>query len=218
MDNALVYIDDILLFSPDIDSHYNLLSYFHDLVKSYGIMLAEKKMIIGVTDIDFLGMHISKGQYQLQPHIATQLDHFPDENLTFKQVQQFLGIVNYMAEFIHDLVKLRNPLTNQLRKNAPPWSQACTEAVKKLKSLTKNLPPLKIPTMGKRILQTDASDKFWGAVLLEEKNGKRQICGYKSGAFENGEMHYHSTYKEILAVKRGIETIPISFDRTTLSH
>ena len=86
MDNALVYIDDILLFSPDINSYYNLLSKFHDLVKSYGIMLAEKKMIIGETNINFLGMHISKGQYQLQPHITTQLDHFLYENQTFKQV------------------------------------------------------------------------------------------------------------------------------------
>lgn len=168
-------------------------------------MLAEKKMIIGETKIDFLGMHISEGQYQLQPHIATQLDHFPDANLTFKQVQQFLGIVNYMADFIHDLVKYRTPLTKQLRKDAPPWNQTCTNAVKKLKALTKNLPSLKIPSTGKRILQTDASDTFWGAVLLEEENGKRQLCGYKSGAFKSGELHYHSTYKEILALKRGIE-------------
>ena len=110
-----------------------------------------------------------------------------------------------MAEFIHDLLKLRTPLTNKLRKDVPPWSQACTHAVKKLKSLIKNLPPLKIPSMGKRIIQTDVSDKFWGAVLLEEENGKRQICGYKSGAFKSRETHYHSTYNKILAVKRGIE-------------
>ncbi|KAK1382556.1 hypothetical protein POM88_020291 [Heracleum sosnowskyi] len=120
MDNALIYIDDILLFSPDIDSHHSLLTDFHSLVKSYGIMLAEKKMIIGVTYIEFLGMHISEGQYHLQPHIATQLEHFPDENLTFKQVQEFLGIINYMADFIHDLAKYRTPLTDQLKKNASP--------------------------------------------------------------------------------------------------
>ena len=31
------------------------------------------------------------------------------------------------------------------------------------------------------------------------------ICGYKSGAFKPSELHYHSTFKEILAVKHGIE-------------
>lgn len=188
MDSALVYIDDILLFSPDIDSHHDFLSKFHDLVQGYGIMLSERKMVIGETTIDFLGMHLSQGQYQLQPHIASQLDNFRDENLAFKQIQQFFGIVNYMAEFIHDLSGYCTPLTKQLKKNAPPWNQSCTNAVKQLKSLTKTLPPLKIPSTGKRVLQTDASDLFWGAVLLEGQDGKRHICGYKSVSFKNGEF------------------------------
>ncbi|KAK1392713.1 Acid phosphatase [Heracleum sosnowskyi] len=128
-------------------------------------MLAERKMIIGEIYIEFLGMCISKGQYQLQPHIATQLDHFSDENLTFKQVQQFLGIVNYMAEFILDLVKYMTPLTNQLKKDAPSWNQACTDVIKVLNK-----------ELQERESFTDASDKFWGAVLFEEENGKRQIC------------------------------------------
>ena len=40
---------------------------------------------------------------------------------------------------------------------------------------------------------------------VEEVDGKRSICGYKSGAFKPSELHYDSTFKEILAVKRGIE-------------
>ncbi|ESQ51075.1 hypothetical protein EUTSA_v10023188mg, partial [Eutrema salsugineum] len=117
--NALVNIDDILLFSSDIDSHTRLLEKFHKIVQQYGIMLSEKKMAIGETEIDFLGMHISKGQYHLQPHIATQLNKFPDDKLSFKQVQQFLGVVNYMAEFIHGLAKYRSILSTQLKKDAP---------------------------------------------------------------------------------------------------
>ncbi|CAE6074580.1 unnamed protein product [Arabidopsis arenosa] len=183
--NALVYIDDILLFSSDIDSHTALLAKFHNIVQQYGVMLSEKKMAIGETEIDFLGMHISQGEYHLQPHIATQLDEFPDENLSFKQVQQFLGIVNYMSEFIHGLAKHRSILSAQLKKNAPTWDKKCTEAVKELKRISKTLPALKIPSKGKRILQTDASDFYWEAVLLEEdEKGKRHICGYKSGVFK----------------------------------
>lgn len=69
------------------------------------------------------------------------------------------------------------------------------------------MPPLKIPASSeKRILQTDASDECWAAVLLVQSNsGKREICGYKSGTFRASKHHYHSTFKEILAVKRGIE-------------
>lgn len=94
LSSALVYIDNILLFSQDIESHAVLLQKFHSIVQTHGIMLLEKKMLLAQPEIDFLGMHISRGQYTLQPHITTQLEHFADENLTVKQVQQFLGIVN----------------------------------------------------------------------------------------------------------------------------
>ena len=54
-------------------------------------------------------------------------------------------------------------------------------------------------------MQTDVSDEYWAVALFEEINGKRNICGYKSGAFKPSKLHYHSTFKEILAVKHGIE-------------
>ena len=44
--NALIYVDDILLFSKDEESHEKLLTEFYNLVKSHGIMLSEKKMVM----------------------------------------------------------------------------------------------------------------------------------------------------------------------------
>ena len=74
--NALIYVDDILLFSKDEESHAKLLTEFYNLVKSQGIMLSEKKMVIGQSSIDFLGVNISNGKYILQPHIASSLAEF----------------------------------------------------------------------------------------------------------------------------------------------
>ena len=68
-----------------------------------------------------------------------------------------------------------------------------------------DLSPLKIPSIEKRILQTDVSHKHWGAVLYEQdEKGKRQICEYKSRMFKNSQFHHHSTFKELLAIKQGI--------------
>ena len=77
--NALIYVDDILLFSKDEESHEKLLTEFYNLVKSQGIMLFEKKMVIGKPSIDFLGVSILDGKYTLQPHIAVSLGEFPDK-------------------------------------------------------------------------------------------------------------------------------------------
>ncbi|GKC09723.1 putative reverse transcriptase domain, viral movement protein, partial [Tanacetum coccineum] len=157
--------------------------------------------------IQFLGMEISDGKYQPQPHVAQELLKFPDELSSQKMIQQFLGLVNYMADFLPKLSHHTALLFPMLKKNPPQWTSRQTEAVKAIKCLAEKMPPLKIPTsLEKIILQTDASDECWGAVLLvQDNNNKRHVCGYKSGTFKAFEQHYHSTFKEILAVKRGIE-------------
>ena len=91
-----------------------------------------------------------------------------------------------------------------VKKSPPEWNPIHTEVVQQLKKLAEKLPSLQIPGPGKRILQTDARDEYWAAALFEKVDGKRSICGYKSGAFKPSELHYHSTFKEILAVKHGI--------------
>ncbi|GKD18283.1 hypothetical protein Tco_1207441 [Tanacetum coccineum] len=69
LSNTLVYIDDILLFSPDEQSHAELLSKFYSLVAQYLIMLSEKKMEVGVTTIQFLGV---RTQYHFHFTIVTR--------------------------------------------------------------------------------------------------------------------------------------------------
>ncbi|KAL2499234.1 polyprotein [Abeliophyllum distichum] len=70
-----------------------------------------------------------------------------------------------------------------LKKNAPAWSEEQTKAIKEIKQKVHGLPALSIPTDGKRILQTDASDLYWAAVLLEEKNGYHFFIEMDMSAF-----------------------------------
>ena len=83
-----------------------------------------------------------------------------------------------------------------LKKDAPSWGAEQIEAVRILKEIAKNPPPLKIPREGKRILQTDASDRYWGTVLIEEIEGQKFYCGHASGQFKPAEVHYHTSFKK----------------------
>lgn len=65
LNNGLIYIDDILLFSPDQQAYLNLLQAFMNILQKYSIMLSRKKMLVATTEVDFLSMHISNGQYSL---------------------------------------------------------------------------------------------------------------------------------------------------------
>lgn len=78
-----------------------------------------------------------------------------------------------------------------------------------------DLPLLKIPSIGKRILQTDVSHRHWGAVLNEkDKKEIRQICGHKSGTAKDSQLHHHSTFEELLAIKLGI----LKFESHLIGH
>ncbi|KAL0289620.1 UNVERIFIED_CONTAM: polyprotein [Sesamum radiatum] len=159
-------------------------------------MLSDKKSFIGQPNIDFLGMKFVDGKYQPGPHITQELLKFPEENLTVKEIQQFLGIVNYIKDFIPQCSLYTSQLSKLLKKEPPPWGQAQTMALQKLKQVCQQPLPLKIPSTGHRILQTDASNEFWGAILIEEENGKKHFCGHASGQFKDSEKHYHAVYKE----------------------
>lgn len=112
--NALIYIDDILLYSPIEASHAQLLTEFHSIIQQYGVILSKKKMVIAQTSVDFLRRTIFDGKYQLQPYISQEILKFPNELTLVKQVQQFLCLVNYMADFIPKFSTYTAPLSNLL--------------------------------------------------------------------------------------------------------
>jgi len=70
--------------------------------------------------------------------------------------------------------------------------------------MCKNLPVLNLPNEeDDLILETDASNEHWSAVL-KIKEGEK-LCKYCSGSFNEAECNYPTMKKEILAVIRGIK-------------
>ncbi|KAH0729906.1 hypothetical protein KY289_001094 [Solanum tuberosum] len=126
-------------------------------------------------EIDFLGMHFAYGAYIPGPHVCEELVKFPDTNFTVKQLQQFLGVINYVRDFIPDVFTYISLLTKMLTKKAPAWGKDLDDAVCKIKNSSKEVKTLHIPSDGLKILQTDSSNEYWSAILLEEKDGQWKV-------------------------------------------
>ena len=74
--------------------------------------------------------------------------------------------------------------------------------VKRLKDICSNLFKLRLPNKNYNlILQTDASDKYWAAIL---KTDLGEICQYTSGTFNNNQINYEINEKELLVIIKGI--------------
>jgi hypothetical protein len=108
--------------------------------------------------------------------------------------------------------QLRQPLQAKLKKDTIwQWSKEDTDYVEKIKKAVKHLPPVHHPGPKEPlIIETDASDKYWGGILkAQPMEGPELICGYASGTFKTAEQNYHSNEKELLALINTIKRFQV---------
>ena len=90
--------------------------------------------------ISFLGLEIGNGKTELQSHISTKILEFPEKFENLKQIQTFLGLVNYARKFIPNLSKLVGPLYSKTTKNGQRhFNQEDIKLVKVIKEAVKKL-------------------------------------------------------------------------------
>ena len=102
-----VYIDDILVFSSDEETHGRHLEKMLRICKENGLVLSPSKMKIGVKEIDFLGSTIGNKRLKLQPHIIKKIADYPNEKLMEKSgLRAWLGMLNYVRQHVPKLGKI----------------------------------------------------------------------------------------------------------------
>ncbi|CAL5423187.1 unnamed protein product [Camellia sinensis] len=190
-DFIAVYIDDILVFSPDEKSHAKHIQSMLEICQRNGLILSPTKMKIAAVQMDFLGSTIGHGEIKLQAHIITRLAQFPDEKLKeTKGLRSWLGLLNYARSYIKDLGRLLSPLYSKVspngerRLNAQDW-----RLIREIKAHVQQLPNLAIPPEGcVIILETDGCMEGWGGICkwkkaLKDPRSTERICAYASGKF-----------------------------------
>uniref|UniRef100_A0A151UDX1 Enzymatic polyprotein n=1 Tax=Cajanus cajan TaxID=3821 RepID=A0A151UDX1_CAJCA len=175
---CLAYIDDILIFTKGSSKqHENDVSTVLLRIKEKGIVISEKKSKLLLQEIEFLGTIIkADGNVSLAPHIQEKIHLFPDELSDRKQIQRFLGCLNYVANegYLKQLALERKTLQRKLSDKTPwSWDNNDTKAVKSLKSKIQTLPQLYNPSYDDFIvIETDASKEVWAGCMRAILNGK----------------------------------------------
>lgn len=107
--------------------------------------MSAKKIKIFQTKIRFLGHDIYQGKIRPIDRAIAFADKFLDKIIDKKQLQRFLGSLNYIADFYKELAIDAAPLYKRLNKKPSEWSEECTKAVQKIKFKAKSLPCFNIP-------------------------------------------------------------------------
>ena len=200
-DIVLALLDDILVMGKDFESHMENLEKVFERFRQYGIKLKPVKCEF-CTKTTFLGRQVNgEGLAIGENYVLTIKEWKAPRNL--KEVEQFLGFVNYHRTFIKDLSRIAAPLTELTRKKPWKWGEEQQTAFEKLKSALQTTPVLAIPDKtGTFVLDTDASDKAIGAELIQIQNGQERVLSYGSFTLSPAQGRYCTSRKELLSVVR----------------
>lgn len=197
---VIAYIDDLLIFGKNQKEHdenlWRVLEKLH--LKDFRLNL--KKCQFSQRKIGFLGHVIQNGTITPDPSNIRPIKQVGTP-INKREVQTFLGMVNFYAEYIRDIASLAEPLRALTRKETPfSWTKECQVSFETLKAVMADQLALHIfDPSAKTILTTDASDVGIGAVLSQVQRNKEVPIAFASHTLSPTERNYATNEREAWA-------------------
>ena len=205
---AMVYVDDILVFSPDFSQHLIHLSEIFSRLRRAQLRLKPTKCRLPMPKVNYLGHLISDSGVEMENAKLEKVQNYP-KPCNIKSVRAFLGLCNYYRRFVRGFANIAKPLNELMKKDTKfEWNESCENAFQTLKyKLTSEPIVLKFPDYDKQfILYTDASDYAIGYVLGQIGNdNKEHVISYAGRSLTQAERKWPTFEKECLAVVDGIK-------------
>ena len=189
--------DDILVYGSSVEEHDRNLANMLQRSRERGIKLNSDKSVVKSTELSFFGNLITSKGLQADPSkISAICNMQPPQNK--KELETFLGMINYLSKFLPHLAEETHSLRNLLKDKAEfVWDSNMENVFKRVKALITAVPVLAYYDVTKDVqIQADASQYGLGAVLLQEG---RPIA-YASRSLTQTEQNYAQIEKELYAI------------------
>ena len=126
---------------------------------------------------------------------------------TVKQLQAFLGFINFYQKFIRRAAEKGLPLTELTKKDQKwKWEDKHQRAFDELKKELLRAPLLGYFDPIKRLMiKTNASDHTTAAIISQEIEKRLQPLGFMSRKMTSAEQNYTITEKEMLAIIQAVK-------------
>lgn len=204
---VIVYLDDILIFSPDEIMHLDHLDQVLDALEKDGYYAGLSKCAFGLSQVEFLGHVVSAEGIKPDPGKIQAVVDWPTPQCV-RDVRAFLGLTGYYRRFVLHYAHLALPLTD-LTKTDHPWQwrpEVEGQAFIALKEACTSAPVLVTPdcTLPFEVF-TDASNFALGAVLLQNQGKGLQPVAYLSRKLTPTERNYPTGDREMLAIYHALQ-------------
>ena len=112
---VVVYMDDITVYSKSDRDHVKNLEKVFLKCRKYGISLNPRKSNFALKEGNLLGHIISKDGIKIHPKRVNVIMKV-EEPKSKKEVQPFIGHVNFLRRFIPSFAEILRNITNMLKK------------------------------------------------------------------------------------------------------
>jgi hypothetical protein len=111
---AMVFIDDILIYSSDFVQHLQHLRKVFSVLRAHKFYLKRKKCVFGRPELQYLGHIISKDGVATDPNkTKAMLDWLVPSSVT--ELRGFQGLTGYYRKFVRHYGIIAKPMTRLLQ-------------------------------------------------------------------------------------------------------
>ena len=192
------YIDDILVYSDNVEQHIQHLQQVFLHLPTVGLRLHPSKCRFVETSVSYLGHIVSRDGICPDPGKVDAVQQSPIPT-TVKAVGQFQGPASYYRCFVPNFANIAGPLYMLTQQNVPfQWIAKCQSRFEVFVGVSTGLAyPDFTSTF---VLHTDASREGLGAVLEQEVDVQLHPLAYASKTLSKHEVNYSVTELEELAI------------------
>lgn len=203
---AIVYLDDILIFSKFLAEHEVHVRQILQCLLESKLFIKAEKCEFHVDTVVFLGYIITQGNLKPDPVKVRAVLDWPQPS-NRRQLQCFLGFANFYRWFVQNFSQIALPLTSLTSpKVCFQWDQEAQLAFTDLKERFATSPILRQLNQDQQfVVEVNASESGVGAVLSQCFEGKLHPCAFFSHRLSPAERNYDIGDRDFLAVKLALE-------------
>ena len=217
--------DDILVYGSTVEEHDRNLTALLDRALEVNLTLNPRKFRFKCTSVPFFGNILTDKGIKPDPKKVESIKNWPIPT-NVKELQSFLGAVNFLGKFIQGLSSLRSSLQSLIKKDVDyVWTANHTSAFNNIKQAICEETLLAYYDKDKPVfLEVDASGQGLGAVLLQgniledefeassETEGRflsfrtrLKPIAFASKSLSDAETRYSNIERELLGVVWAVE-------------
>jgi ribonuclease HI len=208
---VLIYLDDITVFSSSHELHLQHLRKTFMKCRKYGISLNPKKSNFALKEGKLLGHIVSEEGIKIDPKRVEAI-----RNLSLprskKDIQSFLGTINFVRRFIGNFAELTKNITAMLKKDSKiKWTEAAKQSFSDIKEAITSAPVLISPDFSKVFyIFSFASNDTIAAVLLQKNiDDQEQPVAFFSKVLRDAETKYELLEKRAYALVKSLKAFRV---------